>query len=197
MAQGTIESRAIVERTEKNQMKNRTQLQAEQGTTMNAATKTLTATFAGRVNLLRIQCQVAAAFDPRGEGKSFENFNAVFDTGAVISVINRRVVNALKLKSVGKWPVQTTNGVIQQSVYLVNILLPSGALFWRTLVNCSDFGATEVDALIGMDIITSGQLIVMPHEGETLMSFTCPASTNILAACHGLEIRDPESSKPH
>jgi hypothetical protein len=91
---------------------------------------TLTITSPGRLDILRCACEIAPAFDPaKEEGKQFSAFNAAFDTGAVISVITQRVVNALKLKSVGRWPVQTTNGVIQQEVFLVNILLPSGALF--------------------------------------------------------------------
>jgi predicted aspartyl protease len=150
--------------------------------------KSLTIVAKGRRNVLRSQVSISRAFDPtKNEDQPFSTFDALWDTGATMTAINQRVADTLGLKPITRTRVQTAGGVRRQDVYLINLQLPNGAIFSHVLVNGSDFGAVDVDALIGIDIIASGQLIIMNHEGDTLMTFNCPASTNILTACHGIE----------
>jgi hypothetical protein len=63
---------------------------------------------------------------------------------------------------------------LSQEFFLVNVLLPNGALFRNVLANCADIGTA--DLLIGMDIITSGELIIMARDGGILSSFRCPSN---------------------
>ncbi len=104
-----------------------------------------------------------------------ETIDAIWDTGATGSVITRSVVERLGIAQTGISKVFTANGEAEQRTFTIDIGLPNG-------IRVQSIVATEVDALsggaealIGMDVITLGDLSVTNHNGSTCMSFRIPS----------------------
>lgn len=81
---------------------------------------------------------------------------AVWDTGAYGTVISRRVAEELGLTPIGTKLVQTANGTYQSYVYVVDVMLPNKVVVRGVEVSESDLKVC--DALIGMDIISLGDM---------------------------------------
>lgn len=105
--------------------------------------------------------------------------NAIWDTGATASVITTAVVNRLGLTADGVTEVSTANGKANQNTYIVNISLPNGAQFMGAIVTEVTELSGGVEALIGMDIITCGDLSITNHNNTTCLSFRVPSSHEI------------------
>lgn len=101
-------------------------------------------------------------------------WNAIWDTGASKSSINKNIVDYLKLIPIGRGRVGTANGVVEVNTYNVNIGLPNGVTVSDVIVSCSDLGA-DVDMLIGMDIIRYGDFSITNKNGRTTFSFRIPS----------------------
>lgn len=100
--------------------------------------------------------------------------DAIWDTGAMASVISSRVVEVLNLKPVGKAKVFHANGMSIVNTYIVNIVLPHGVQIQSVLVTEGILGDTNV--LIGMDIIAMGDFAVTSSQGKTKFSFQIPST---------------------
>jgi hypothetical protein len=112
------------------------------------------------------------------------SYSAVFDTGATLSAISRRVVLALRLVAVDKWKIHHAGGTSERNVYAVNITLPNGISFGSVeVVRCK---LTGCDALMGIEIISRGDLAISKFQAETLMSFrySSAATTDYEASQH-------------
>ena len=98
---------------------------------------------------------------------------AIWDTGATISVISEKVVQNLGLNSINERDVQTANGDRRAKVYLVNVHLPNKVIFiaWEVI----EGDCPGCDVLIGMDIIGCGDFAVTHKSGTTCMSFQVPS----------------------
>ncbi len=102
-----------------------------------------------------------------------EGFSAIWDTGASQTAISPRVVARLGLKPFSVATVHFGNSTADCPVYKVDVLLPNG-------LAVLDVNATEAvniqgaDVLIGMDIITSGDLADTNANRQTFFSFRFP-----------------------
>jgi len=72
----------------------------------------------------------------------------------------------------------TAGGVVQTETYLVNILLPNGVGFSNMTVTRGELSA-GTDILIGMDIITQGDLAITNVSGNTVFSFRVPSQVAV------------------
>ena len=101
---------------------------------------------------------------------------AIWDTGAYGSVISPKVAQELGLVPVGVKPIQTANGTYEAYAYVVDMMLPNKLVIRGVEVSESDLKVC--DALIGMDIISMGDMKVtnrpttkfifrIPAEGDT------------------------------
>ena len=101
---------------------------------------------------------------------------AIWDTGAYGSVISPRVAKELGLMPVGVKPIQTANGTYEAYAYVVDVMLPNKLVIRGVEVSESDLKVC--DALIGMDIISMGDMKItnkpttkfmlrIPAEGDT------------------------------
>ena len=101
---------------------------------------------------------------------------AIWDTGAYGSVISPKVAQELGLIPVGVKPIQTANGTYEAYAYVVDMMLPNKLVIRGVEVSESDLKVC--DALIGMDIISMGDMKVtnrpttkfifrIPAEGDT------------------------------
>lgn len=104
-------------------------------------------------------------------------YRAIWDTGATGSVITERVAKDLKLKPTGMTQVSTAGGTMLQNEYFVNIYLPNKV--YVPDVRVTEGKLSNIDILIGMDIISLGDFSVTNHEGKTMMSFRMPSCHKI------------------
>lgn len=100
---------------------------------------------------------------------------ALWDTGATGTCISTDIVNQLGLIPTGKKTIQTPSGSSQVSTYLVTITLPNNVNVTDVEVCDSEIGSQGIGMLIGMDIITLGDLSVSNYEGETHFSYRIPS----------------------
>lgn len=97
---------------------------------------------------------------------------AIWDTGAYGSVISPNVAEELGLIPVGVKPIQTANGTYEAYAYVVDVMLPNRLVIRGVEVSESDLKVC--DALIGMDIISMGDMKVT-NKPTTKFIFRIPA----------------------
>ncbi len=97
---------------------------------------------------------------------------AIWDTGAYGSVISPKVAEELGLIPVGVKPIQTANGTYEAYAYVVDVMLPNRLVIRGVEVSESDLKVC--DALIGMDIISMGDMKVT-NKPTTKFIFRIPA----------------------
>lgn len=105
--------------------------------------------------------------------------NALWDTGATNSCISTGVVQALSLIPTGQKDIRTPSGKDTVNTYLVNITLPNNVVIPDIEVCDSQIGNQGIDLLVGMDIITQGDLSVTNFSGQTVFSFCIPSTKRI------------------
>lgn len=97
---------------------------------------------------------------------------AIWATGAYGSVISPRVAEELGLLPVGVKPIQTANGTYEAYAYVVDVMLPNKLVIRGVEVSESDLKVC--DALIGMDIISMGDMKIT-NKPTTKFMFRIPA----------------------
>ena len=103
---------------------------------------------------------------------------AIWDTGAMRSLITPGIASKLNLKPVAKALIDTPSDKnVPSNVYLINIHLPNGA----TIINVQALEGTpnSCDMLIGMDVITLGDFTVTNYNEQTMFSFRIPSMGEI------------------
>lgn len=147
----------------------------------NSTPLAFTVEYRGIVPCLTTECGVCESYNPafqKGiQQPAIRKFNAIWDTGAVGSVISTNVVNALNLKPTGKTRVLHANGDAIVNTYTVNIFLPNKVAFPSLPVTEGILGDTDV--LIGMDIISRGDFSITASQGKTKFSFQIPSTHDI------------------
>lgn len=144
----------------------------------------------GRANVLLSEVKVSANKELFNDAKQ-EKFNAIWDTGATNTAISSEVVKKCGLIPTGKAISNTANGQCQVNTYLIDIGLPNN-------VNINGVQATEFiavegsDLLIGMDIISLGDLAISNFEGKTTFSFRIPSikCTDYVEEINKIKYRD-------
>lgn len=128
--------------------------------------------------------QVSEAFNPQSGNPRpvAQPYIATWDTGATNTVITSKVATELGLKPSGKVKVRGVGpaGVTQEhdsNTYLVNIFLPNNV--GLAGVRVSENAVDGCDVLIGMDVITTGDLAITNHNGKTTFSFRVPPCEEI------------------
>lgn len=143
--------------------------------------RAFTLKFDGRVNRIISDVSVCAGFDPGQPPEPLPEFittRALWDTGATGSCISPEVSERLKLTPVGKARVNHAGGGGETDIFLVNLLLPNrvqvAGVAASQLRGTHDFGA-----IIGMDIISSGDFAITHAGGRACMSFRIPPCQTI------------------
>lgn len=106
------------------------------------------------------------------ESSHEDNYTAIWDTGARMSSISRRVVEDLGLEPIGAIPVEGFHGEMSANVYMINITPPIGVKFFAIFV--TEAQMTSADVLIGMDIIKYGDFLITNGDNKTVMRFQVP-----------------------
>lgn len=129
----------------------------------------------GLLRVIQTEVKVSQAFtdNVKNHGGDLKLYNGIWDTGATGTVISKKVVNDLKLKPVGMVEVHTANGTANQNQYLVNVILVNEVVIQG--VKVTEATLRNTDVLIGMDIITLGDLSITNFAGNTIMSYRIPS----------------------
>lgn len=138
----------------------------------------LTLQFGGRVLEIATEAKISKAYDatrmPGIPHPPYEPCKAVWDTGAMSTVITPTMATKLGLKSLGLVKMQHANGVSFVNTYMINLLLPNKIEIHSLYV--MEGAMTDTDILIGMDIITLCDFAITNKGGKTTFSFDVPSS---------------------
>jgi predicted aspartyl protease len=104
----------------------------------------------------------------------FTDFKGLWDTGATGSVITQKVVDKLKLTPIDFVTVHHAHGESPLTeVYIVDFGLPNKVGLSGLRVTKGVLG--DIDVLIGMDVIGSGDFAVSNYDGKTVFTFRSPS----------------------
>jgi hypothetical protein len=128
----------------------------------------------GLLTALATSCHVSQAFNPANGIRECARiqFNALWDTGAVKSVITPRVVEACGLKPIRKGFTQGVNGLETSEAYVINLSLPDKITIHELTVVSKNPGNVWWDVIVGMDIISTGELSIKNVNSKTEWSFS-------------------------
>jgi hypothetical protein len=125
---------------------------------------------------IETKCGVYESYNNHKEPEQSQitTFNSLWDTGAMSSVISTKVVNVLGLIPVGRAQVFHANGEAIVNTYFVNIVLPNKVTFSNLFV--TEGVLSDIDVLIGMDIISQGDFVITALNQGTRFSFQIPST---------------------
>jgi predicted aspartyl protease len=104
---------------------------------------------------------------------------ALWDTGATNCAITKNAADAIGLKPVSQAYVGHADGRTLKNVYLVNIYLPNRIAFVGVRVTECESVIGNFDVIIGMDIITRGDLSITNKDNKTIVSYRFPSIETI------------------
>ena len=141
--------------------------------------KSFVAEYVGLSTALKTFCSVGLPYNPviGNDHVKSESFIALWDTGAMGSVITKNVVEKLGLSPVGRATVYHANGITNVPVYLVSIHLPCHIEF--PYIRVTEGVLDGVDVLVGMDIIAKGDFAITAPGGNTKFTFQVPPTHDI------------------
>jgi predicted aspartyl protease len=156
---------------------NKSNKSPEKQTILPIPFKAFTIKYLGCVDRIITPIELTAAFNPEEtpiDPSTFFQTNALWDTGATKSVVTKTTAEKVGLTPVGNVRINHAGGSGTTSTYLINVLLPnrvhlSGVLVSECPDNTGDFGA-----IIGMDVIASGDFAITNCDNKTCMTFRIP-----------------------
>ena len=104
---------------------------------------------------------------------AYKQCRAIWDTGAMSTTISPALAQKLGLVSFGKVRMQHANGDAIVNTYIINLLLPNNMEI--STLPVMEGAMTDVDLLIGMDVITLCDFAITNKEGKTIFSFDIPS----------------------
>jgi hypothetical protein len=137
----------------------------------------------GMTNKIITRVKICQAFHPTKPPSPpypFHEVSALWDTGATNSVITKATVTALSLIPTGVTEVHHAGGRTENvNTYMVNFILPNTVGVYGVRVSeCSEVHG-NAGAIIGMDIICTGDFSITNVGGKTCMSFRTPSIDTI------------------
>lgn len=111
-----------------------------------------------------------------GDNK-YETQMAQWDTGATNTCISEKVVKELNLVPTGVVSMMTPSGSILCNKYRVDIELQNKLTISNVHVIESKIGDQGIDILIGMDVISMGDLSISNFQGKTVFTFRVPSQS--------------------
>ena len=128
-------------------------------------------TYGEKISEIRSDVVISSSFAEPGD-KGGASCCALWDTGANASAISNKVAQKLGLVAIDHASVETANGKCEVPIYMVDFLLPAGNSVKRIQVMGTNLNIC--DALIGMDIITLGDMLIT-NAPNTRFEFRLPS----------------------
>ncbi len=133
--------------------------------------------YTGLARDLRTRIGVCAAFDPASvpvaSHPAYQEFEAIWDTGATNSMISKDIVTKCGLSPFTKVWGTGVNSAGWRDAFMVNVALPNNVAIANVQVTEGEVNGGL--ALIGMDIITKGDFVITNVGGKTLFTFRVPS----------------------
>ncbi len=99
--------------------------------------------------------------------------NALVDTGATGSCVSKKFAQAVKLQYFSMSTVCNSHGKVVVPLYYVDVFLPNGVMFQN--IKVTEFNSdADFDFIIGMDILSLGDVSITNAGGKMLFSFRMP-----------------------
>ena len=114
---------------------------------------------------------VGLVLDATEESMRVVKSRALWDTGAVTSVIDKSLVEKLGLVPFDTGRAYTAQGFYDSSIYLLDVMLPNNIIVKGLRVGDGDFQG--FDMLLGMDVISLGDFH-LTNDGNTVFKFVIP-----------------------
>lgn len=108
----------------------------------------------------------------------FIKCRALWDTGATTSGMTKQLAEGLGLLPVSTRRVSDFHGTYDDNVYWVKIRIGKDIIF--PLVEATEGNLGDCDFLIGMDIISKGDLCICNEKNETSLSFMAPSGHRVV-----------------
>jgi len=135
---------------------------------LDTSYRALTQQYDGKTNVLLSEVELIS-------GENHLTIKAIWDTGATNTCITHEVAQALHLQSIGFGSRGTAGGAITCNRYLVDMLLPNRVVFQGIPVCEVNLDSDGIGALIGMDLITSGDFAITHQQDKTTFTFRIPS----------------------
>ena len=102
---------------------------------------------------------------------------ALLDTGASMTCISQSLAKKLNLRAISQGRMNTAGGIIHEAnLYYIDLLMRNNVSFVN--IRTMEFtGNDKFDVLIGMDILTLGDLAITNAGQRTVTSFRVPPDT--------------------
>jgi hypothetical protein len=110
------------------------------------------------------------------DANSFIWRKALWDTGATQSCISDRLAENLSLEIVGFVEINSAVGTHSVPAFRANLALPNIFVFHDTELLQFTYTEDDCDLIIGMGIMTQGDLSLTNQFGRTVFSFRIPSS---------------------
>ena len=135
-----------------------------------------TSKFENIQNKLYIDINVSSKYSKMpNNGKT--QIKALWDTGASMSAISKKLAEILELPVISMTKVGTAGGIVNANVHIIDIQLPNGDTIPDLHVVATDL--VETNMLIGMDVITKGDFAISNFNGKTILNFRIPSYADI------------------
>ena len=125
---------------------------------------------------------VSDAFDikvrPAPPPEKTKTYRAIWDTGATNTCVTPKVVADLNLFPSGKTTILGVTSKEEASTYFISLGLPNKTGF-STIRVVEARNIQGADVLIGMDVITMGDLAISNFNNQTVFSFRMPSIEKI------------------
>ena len=128
------------------------------------------------VHELITPCAISAAWDPSEDKPvpALARYQCLWDTGATISAITKRVATELGLPTEARIPIHHAGGTSNDvSQHFVNLQLPNNVVMVGRPV--AQLPLTNCDVIVGMDIISRGDFAISNLDGRTTFTFRMPS----------------------
>jgi predicted aspartyl protease len=99
--------------------------------------------------------------------------SALWDTGATFSAITQSIQKELGLTQIGSKLIRVATGIQKVPVVILTLELPNDLLKQNIEVAVCNF-SSDIGMIIGMDIITLGDFVLLHGNRHTEFSFTIP-----------------------
>jgi predicted aspartyl protease len=102
---------------------------------------------------------------------------AAWDTGAQISVITPQIAKALNLRPVNQTTTSGAHGESLSDLVIITLEIPEQGVYENLLAAVCPFNTdpnSDVNMLVGMDVISQGDFVLSNGNGYTLFTFATP-----------------------
>lgn len=132
------------------------------------------------VSAITTHGSVSQPFSPKfdtGNHPAFHEVSLLWDTGAVKTMISKRLVKQLGLIPIGMAHSFNTREMVEVEKFRVNLLLPNKIELTELETICDELPDTDI--LVGMDVINLCDVAITHKSGKTKFSFQIPSSADL------------------